>query len=281
MTCSPCCYVCAFLCAGVCCVLQRCVAAAKATFKAIAVSEPRIRGAAKAALRDALQQRFDLVREAVLARAAAKVDQQLLKAAQQISTVRQDPAWFLAHVYPSLFPVVQPCSGRLHCASSAISRHAGMLTLSHPASGELCIFRICNCLAWVGGCPPSYLPGWLLCLHYLSGCCTCAMQAARLHSRWVDVQAEVSRTVAEYDAQTSGPTKWLGLTACLQQQYGQMVADFVQRCEAEADKKVGARGTGWGVAREPGGGGGGVLHATAGFIALAAWVIPGVFGMCS
>lgn len=63
--------------------------AAKATFKAIAVSEPRIRGAAKAALRDALQQRFELVREAVLARAAAKVDQQLLKAAQQISTVRQ------------------------------------------------------------------------------------------------------------------------------------------------------------------------------------------------
>lgn len=100
MTCSPCCYVCAFLCAGVCCVLQRCVAAAKATFKAIAVSEPRIRGAAKAALRDALQQRFDLVREAVLARAAAKVDQQLLKAAQQISTVRQDPAWFLTQVYP-------------------------------------------------------------------------------------------------------------------------------------------------------------------------------------
>jgi hypothetical protein len=116
----------------VCCVLQRCVAAAKATFKAIAVSEPRIRGAAKAALRDALQQRFELVREAVLARAAAKVDHQLLKAAQQISTVRQDPAWFLAQVYPSLFPVVQPCSGSLHCVSSAINRHAGMLTLSHP-----------------------------------------------------------------------------------------------------------------------------------------------------
>lgn len=155
-----------------------------------------------------------------------------------------------------------------------------MLTLSHPASGELCIFRIRNCLAWVGVCPLSYLPGWLLCLHCLSGCCTCAMQAARLHSRWVDVQAEVSRTVAEYDAQTSGPTKWLGLTACLQQQYGQMVADFVQRCEAEADKKVGqgALGGGWRGSQA----GGGVLHATAGcFIALAAWVIPGVFGMCS
>jgi hypothetical protein len=81
---------------------------------------------------------------------------------------------------------------------------------------------------------------------------TCAMQAARLHSRWVDVQAEVSRTVAEYDAQTSGPTKWLGLTACLQQQYGQMVADFVQRCEAEADKKVGARGGGLGGGRAGG-----------------------------
>jgi hypothetical protein len=64
-------------------------------------------------------------------------------------------------------------------------------------------------------------------------------QAARLHSRWVDVQGEVSRAVAEYDAETSGPTKWPRLTAFLQQQYGHMVADFVQRCEAEADKKVG------------------------------------------
>lgn len=57
-------------------------------FKAIAVSEPRVRGAAKAALRDALQQRFNLLQEAALARAAAGVDSQLLKAAQQISTVR-------------------------------------------------------------------------------------------------------------------------------------------------------------------------------------------------
>lgn len=66
----------------------------------------------------------------------------------------------------------------------------------------------------------------------------CAVQAARLHSRWVDVQAEVARTISEYDAQTSGPTKWPRLTTFLQQQYGHMVADFVQRCEAEADKKV-------------------------------------------
>lgn len=75
--------------------------------------------------------------------------------------------------------------------------------------------------------------------------CVCVLlltvpQAARLHSRWVDVQAEVARAVAEYDAQTSGPTKWPRLTAFLQQQYGHMVADFVQRCEAEADKKVGS-----------------------------------------
>lgn len=63
-------------------------------------------------------------------------------------------------------------------------------------------------------------------------------QAARLHPRWVDVQGEVARTVSEYDALTSGPTKWSRLTAFLQQQYGHMVADFVQRCEAEADKKV-------------------------------------------
>lgn len=68
-------------------VLQRCVEAAKATFKAIAVAEPRVRGAAKAGLKEALQQRFDLIREAVLARAAAKVDAQLLTAAQQITTV--------------------------------------------------------------------------------------------------------------------------------------------------------------------------------------------------
>ena len=54
----------------------------------------------------------------------------------------------------------------------------------------------------------------------------------------MDVQAEVSRTIAEYDACTSGPTKWPRLTAFLQQQYGHMVADFVQRCETEADKKV-------------------------------------------
>jgi hypothetical protein len=66
----------------------------------------------------------------------------------------------------------------------------------------------------------------------------CAAQAARLHSRWVDVQGEVARTITEYDAQTSGPTKWPCLTTFLQQQYGHMVADFVQRCEAEADKKV-------------------------------------------
>lgn len=46
-----------------------------------------MRGAAKAALRDALQQRFDLIQEAALARAAAGVDAQLLKAAQQMSTV--------------------------------------------------------------------------------------------------------------------------------------------------------------------------------------------------
>lgn len=126
----------------------RCVDAAKATFKAIAVSEPRVRGAAKAGLREALQQRYELIREAVLARAAGRVDAQLLKAAQQVTT------------------------------------------------------------------------------------------AARLHSRWVDVQGEVSRAVAEYDAETSGPTKWPRLTAFLQQQYGHMVADFVQRCEAEADKKI-------------------------------------------
>lgn len=126
----------------------RCVDAAKAVFKAIAVSEPRVRGAAKAALREALQQRFNLLQEAALARGAAGVDSQLLKAAQQIST------------------------------------------------------------------------------------------AARLHKRWVDVQGEVARTVAAYDAATSGPTKWPRLTAFLQQQYGHMVADFVQRCEAEADKKI-------------------------------------------
>ena len=52
------------------------------------------------------------------------------------------------------------------------------------------------------------------------------------------MQAEVARSVAEYDAATCGPTKWPRLTACLQQQYGQMVADFVQRCEAEAERKV-------------------------------------------
>jgi len=70
--------------------VQRCVDAAKAVFKAIAVSEPRVRGAAKAALREALQQRFNLLQEAALARGAAGVDSQLLKAAQQISTVRAE-----------------------------------------------------------------------------------------------------------------------------------------------------------------------------------------------
>lgn len=81
-------------------------------------------------------------------------------------------------------------------------------------------------------------------------CVVCvSLQAARLHKRWVDVQGEVARTVAAYDAATSGPTKWPRLTAFLQQQYGHMVADFVQRCEAEADKKVGVvhgrGGEGW------------------------------------
>lgn len=86
-----------------------------------------------------------------------------------------------------------------------------------------------------------------------------SLQAARLHKRWVDVQAEVARTVAAYDAATSGPTKWPRLTAFLQQQYGHMVADFVQRCEAEADKKVGGESQGMGLlfGRENDGGGAG------------------------
>lgn len=64
------------------------MAAAKAVFKSIAVAEPRVRGEAKAGLIAALQHRYELTREAVLARAAAGVDQALLSAAQQISTVR-------------------------------------------------------------------------------------------------------------------------------------------------------------------------------------------------
>lgn len=84
-------------------VLQRCVDAAKAVFKAIAVAEPRVRGAAKAGLKDALQQRYNLMQEAVMARAAARVNQQLLKAAQQITTVRHcstfPPSWWQAGVW--------------------------------------------------------------------------------------------------------------------------------------------------------------------------------------
>jgi hypothetical protein len=64
------------------------MAAANAVFKSIAVAEPRVRGEAKAGLMSALQQRYELLREAALARAAAGVDQALLTAAQQISTVR-------------------------------------------------------------------------------------------------------------------------------------------------------------------------------------------------
>lgn len=69
-------------------LLQRCVAAAKATFKSIAVAEPRVRADAKAGLMAALEHRFELTREAALARAAAGVDAALLSAAQQITTVR-------------------------------------------------------------------------------------------------------------------------------------------------------------------------------------------------
>jgi hypothetical protein len=49
----------------------------------------------------------------------------------------------------------------------------------------------------------------------------------------------VSSAIAAYDAATSGPTKWPRLTVFLQQQYGHMVADFVQKCEADAERKVG------------------------------------------
>lgn len=66
------------------------------------------------------------------------------------------------------------------------------------------------------------------------------VQAARLHRSWAEVQGEVSRVVYAYDAATSGPTKWPRLTAFLQQQYGHIVRDFVQRCEADAEKKVAA-----------------------------------------
>lgn len=126
----------------------RCMAAAKAVFKSIAVAEPRVRGEAKAGLIAALQHRYELTREAVLARAAAGVDQALLSAAQQIST------------------------------------------------------------------------------------------AARLHKTWAEVQGQVSTAIAAYDAATAGPTKWPRLTVFLQQQYGHMVADFVQKCEADAEKKI-------------------------------------------
>lgn len=64
------------------------------------------------------------------------------------------------------------------------------------------------------------------------------LQAARLHSSWADVQAEVSRAIAAYDTSTTGPTKWPRLTMFLQQQYGHMVAEFVQKCEVAADKRV-------------------------------------------
>jgi hypothetical protein len=65
------------------------------------------------------------------------------------------------------------------------------------------------------------------------------MQGARLHKTWAEVQGQVSSAIAAYDAATSGPTKWPRLTVFLQQQYGHMVADFVQKCEADAERKVG------------------------------------------
>jgi hypothetical protein len=65
------------------------------------------------------------------------------------------------------------------------------------------------------------------------------LQAARLHKTWAEVQGQVSTAIAAYDAATTGPTKWPRLTVFLQQQYGHMVADFVQKCEADAEKKVG------------------------------------------
>jgi hypothetical protein len=66
-----------------------------------------------------------------------------------------------------------------------------------------------------------------------------SLQGARLHKTWAEVQGQVSSAIAAYDAGTSGPTKWPRLTVFLQQQYGHMVADFVQKCEADAERKVG------------------------------------------
>jgi hypothetical protein len=63
------------------------VAVAKGVFRSIAVAEPRARAAAKASLLTALEQSYDLRKEAVLARAAAGVDSALLTAGAQISTV--------------------------------------------------------------------------------------------------------------------------------------------------------------------------------------------------
>lgn len=64
------------------------------------------------------------------------------------------------------------------------------------------------------------------------------VQAVRMHRTWGEVQSAVAAALAAYDAATSGPTKWPRLTVFLQQQYGAIVAEFVQRCEAEADKQV-------------------------------------------
>lgn len=196
-------------------MLQRCVDAAKAVFKAIAVAEPRVRGAAKAGLKDALQQRYDLMREAVMARAAARVDQQLLKAAQQITTVRRCGLLSLSqwHLYVACL-LCCDC-----CKREQLLQTCSCITVTAAHGNDYCR----HADASLTGAPQH--------------CCHAA-QAARLHSRWVDVQGEVARTISEYDEQTSGPTKWPRLTAFLQQQYGHMVADFVQRCEAEADKKV-------------------------------------------
>jgi hypothetical protein len=61
-------------------------------------------------------------------------------------------------------------------------------------------------------------------------------------STWADVQAEVTRVVEEFDQTTSGPTKWPRLTAFLQQQYGNIVREFVRRCEDDCRKQAGG---GW------------------------------------
>ena len=78
-------------------LLQRCLAAAKAVFKSIAVGEGRMKSRYKQLMLDSCNSRFELVKGKALAQAEAATDAMLCTGASQIHTVSQGGYQMVLH----------------------------------------------------------------------------------------------------------------------------------------------------------------------------------------